>query len=65
MKLHLEFLIRNGKKQFVMLPYEEFVALQERLEDAEGLLELRKAKRCQGSKRSIPLARAKRQLRLD
>ena len=60
LKLHPEILIKNGKKQFVVLPYKEFVALQERLEDADDLMELRKAKRSQGGKRSIPLAKAKR-----
>jgi hypothetical protein len=45
-----------------VLPYEEFAALQERLADAEGLLELRKAKRAEGKSRSISLAEAKRQL---
>jgi hypothetical protein len=62
MKLHPEILVKDGKKQFAILPYEEFVALQERLADAEDLLELRKAKREEGGKRSIPLAEAKRTL---
>ena len=44
MKLHPEILMKDGIKQFAILPYEEFVALQERLADAEDLLELRKAK---------------------
>ncbi|HEX4413722.1 MAG TPA: hypothetical protein VH107_08840 [Lacipirellulaceae bacterium] len=45
MKLHPEILTKNGKKEFAILPYEEFLALQERLADAEDVLELRKAKR--------------------
>jgi hypothetical protein len=60
--LHADILVRNGKKQFAVLPYEEFVALQERLADAEDLLALRKAKRAEGKRRSIPLAEVKRQL---
>ena len=63
LKLHPEILVKNGKKQFAVLPYEEFIALQERLEDAEDLLELRKAKRAEGHKRSIPLAKVKDALR--
>ena len=39
--LHPDILVKNGKKQFAVLPYEEFVALQERLADAEDLLDLR------------------------
>jgi hypothetical protein len=62
--LHPEILIKNGKKQFAVLPYEEFLAVQERLADAEDLLELRKAKRAEGKKRSIPLAEVKRKLGL-
>jgi len=62
--LHPEILVKNGKKQFAILPYEEFVALQERLAEAEDLVELRKAKRTEGRKRPIPLSEAKRQLGL-
>ena len=62
MKLHAEILEKNGKKQFAVLPYYEFLALQERLADAEDLLELRKAKKAEGRKRSIPLAQVKREL---
>jgi hypothetical protein len=64
MKLHPEIMSKNGRKQFVVLPYEVFVAVQERLADAEDLLELRKAKRAEGGKKSIPLAAVKRTLEL-
>ena len=64
MKLHPEILVKNGKKQFAVLPYEEFVAMKERLADADDLLELRKAKRAEGKKRSIPLAEVKREFGL-
>lgn len=64
LKLHPEILVKNGKKEFVVLPYEEFLALQELLADAEDLLELRKAKRAEGKKRAIPLADVKRRLKL-
>ena len=50
MKLHPEIMSKNGRKQFVVLPYEEFVAVQERLLDADDLLVLRKAKRAEGGK---------------
>jgi PHD/YefM family antitoxin component YafN of YafNO toxin-antitoxin module len=64
LKLHPEVLVKNGKKQFVVLPYEEFLALQERLGDAEDLMLLRKAKRLERKKKSIPLAEVKRRLGL-
>jgi hypothetical protein len=60
--LHPEILVRNGKKQFAVLPYEEFVALQERLAEAEDLLELRKAKRTERRKANIPLTVVKKRL---
>lgn len=60
--LHPEILSKNGKKQFAVLPYEEFLAVQQRLEDAEDLLELRKAKRAEGKARSLSLGEAKREL---
>jgi len=64
LKLHPEILKKNGKNEFVVLPYEEFVALQELLADAEDLMELRKAKKQERKKTSIPLAEAKRELGL-
>ena len=65
LKLHPEILVKNGKKLFAVLPYEEFLEVQSRLADAEDLLELRKAKRSDGRKRSIPLSEVKRQLGLS
>ena len=64
LKLHPEILVKDGQKQFAILPYEEFLAVQERLADADDLLELRKAKRAEVRKRSVPLAEVKRQLGL-
>lgn len=64
LKLHPEILIRDGQKLFAVLPYEEFLAVQERLAEADDLLELRKAKRAEAKKRSIPLSDVKGQLGL-
>ena len=64
LELHPDILIKDGKKLFAVLPYEEFLAVQSRLSDAEDLLELRKAKRAEGKKRTLPLAEVKRQLGL-
>ena len=64
LKLHPEILSKNGRKQFVVLPYEEFLAVQERLADAEDLRDLRKAKRAEGGKKSISLTAVKRELGL-
>jgi len=42
-RLHPEFLKKNGRKEFVVLPYEEFKTIQEQLEDAHDLMTLREA----------------------
>lgn len=43
-ELHPEILTKNGKKEFAVIPYEEFIALQQWLEDIEDLIDLRAAK---------------------
>ncbi len=62
LKLHPEILMKNGKKEFVVLPYEEYIAMQEQLADAQDLLELRKAKRSESKKKSLTLVEVKRAL---
>ena len=42
-ELHPEFLTKGGKKEFAVIPYEEFLRLQEILEDMEDLRDLRLA----------------------
>ncbi|MDJ0729642.1 MAG: hypothetical protein QNJ33_06575 [Crocosphaera sp.] len=32
-KLHIEFLTKNGKREFAILPYDEFLQIQELLEE--------------------------------
>ena len=44
MTLHTKILEKDGKKEFVVLPYEEFIQIQDELEDYEALKELRNAK---------------------
>lgn len=64
-ELHPQILSRNGKEEFVVLPYEEFVALQELLGDVEDLLDLRQAKQEEANEPSISLAEVRRRLGLD
>ena len=61
-ELHPEILIKDGKKEFVVLPYEEFVALQELLTDAEDILDLRTAKQQEHDETSVLLEDVKRDL---
>jgi hypothetical protein len=60
--LHPGILGKNGRKEFVVLPYEEFVALKELLEDAEDVLELRRAKKREGRAPTRTLRQVKRRL---
>jgi len=63
-QLHPEFLTKDGKKEFAVLPYEEFVALQDVLADATDLLDLRSAKTEAGSAPTLSLKEVKTQLDL-
>jgi PHD/YefM family antitoxin component YafN of YafNO toxin-antitoxin module len=44
MTIHPQIIEKNGRKEFVVLPYEEFLQLQEELEDYHDLLRLRQEK---------------------
>jgi len=44
MSIHPQIIEKDGKKEFVVLPYEEFVRLQEELEDYQDLRALREEK---------------------
>lgn len=61
--IHPEILIKNGKKESVVLPYEKFLATQKALADAEDLRDLRQAKADEGHLPNIPLRKVKEDLR--
>ncbi|MFM6078198.1 MAG: type II toxin-antitoxin system Phd/YefM family antitoxin [Dolichospermum sp.] len=61
-ELHPEFLIKNGEKQFAVLPYEEFLKIKELLEDLEDLRDLRDAKEEEKDCVSMPLEDVKNML---
>ncbi len=54
-RFHPESLKKNGKNEFVVIPYDEFVRMQELLEDAEDLLLLEQAKREDTDKPGVSL----------
>ena len=64
LQLHPEILKRDGKKQFAVLPYEEFLAIQELLEDLEDLCLIEEAKANDTGEPGIPLEEVKRRLNL-
>lgn len=47
--IHPQVIEREGRKEFVVLPYEEFLQIQEALEDLEDLRILRDEKRAAAS----------------
>ncbi|MEM8642834.1 MAG: type II toxin-antitoxin system Phd/YefM family antitoxin [Cyanobacteria bacterium P01_G01_bin.54] len=63
-QLHPQFLPQNGKTEFVVLPYEEFLALQELLEDLEDWEDFQAAKAEDTGEPSLSLEEVKRELGL-
>lgn len=61
-KLHPEVLKKNGVSEFVILPYDEFVALQQLLDDAQDLVDLRVAVASEKDAPTISLEEMKAEL---
>ena len=61
-KLHPNFLERRGKKAFAVLSYEEFLQVQEELENYEDLRALRVAKAKEADAQTISLSKARQRL---
>jgi hypothetical protein len=61
-ELHPELLTKNGQKQFAILPYDEFLKIQELLEDLEDLRNLGDAKEEEKDSLSVSLADVKKML---
>jgi len=55
MTIHPQVIEKGGKKEFVVLPYQELIRIQEALEDFEDLKELRREKKRSARLASIPL----------
>lgn len=62
-KLHPSFIEKHGKREYAVLPYEEFEKLQAFLEDAQDLFLLREAKAEDDGERTS-LADVKKQIGL-
>lgn len=61
-ELHPEFLTKNGEREFAVLPYVEYQALQEWLEDIEDILDLRDAREEDAGKPNMTLDQVKKEL---
>lgn len=55
MTIHPQIIKKEGKKEFVVLPYDEFIKIQDALEDYEDLKLLREEKEKSKDQSAIPL----------
>lgn len=55
MRLHPQIIQKEGRNEFVVLPFEEFEAITDLLETYEDLRELRAAKEQAAGQKSVPL----------
>jgi PHD/YefM family antitoxin component YafN of YafNO toxin-antitoxin module len=62
MSIHPQIIEKEGKKEFVVLPYDEFLAIQDVLEDYEDLKDLREAKKEFGTEKTVSIAEARSEL---
>ncbi len=63
-ELHPQMIEKDGKREFVILPYEEFVRVEEELADYYDLQVLRAAKQEEGHAPTQTLAEVKAELGL-
>lgn len=64
-ELHPEFLSSGGKKQFAVLTYEEFVALEEWIEDTHDLHALRLAREENRNEPSYTIDEVRKELGIE
>jgi PHD/YefM family antitoxin component YafN of YafNO toxin-antitoxin module len=64
MELHPQILEKDGKKEFVVLPYEEYERLAEALADYDDLRELREAKNGEYDAETRSLKDVRREMRI-
>jgi hypothetical protein len=60
--LHAQIIKKNGKKEYAVLPYKEFLKLQEEIEDYTDLRCLRRAKEAEKDAPTIGMAELKKRL---
>ena len=63
-ELHPDYITKEGKREFVVLSYEEFSMIQELLRDYEDLRDLREAKAAEADAPTITLKEAKAKLNI-
>lgn len=64
-QIHPQIIEKDGKKEFVVLPYEEFRRLEEELADYHDLRALREAQREEGDAPTKSLEEVRKELGLE
>jgi len=64
-ELHPEFLVANGERQFAVLTYKEYLALQEWIEDTQDLHALKAAREENRNEPFYTVEETKKDLGLD
>lgn len=65
MDINPQILEKNGRKEFVIFPYEDFLKIQEELDNYEDLRSLREAKETERDSPTVGLKEAKKQLGIE
>jgi hypothetical protein len=60
--LNIQIIKKNGKKEYVVMPYDEFLRVQEELDDYQSLRCLREAKKAEQNAPTVSLEELKRHL---
>ena len=63
MELNPQIIKKNGVNEFVVLPYNDYLKIQQALEDYEDLIDLRKAKTEKANEPSIPFEDIEKKLK--
>ena len=61
--VNAQIIKKNGKKEYVVLPYEEYLRIQDELEDYQDLRCLREAKETEKDAPTIGMAELKKRIR--
>ncbi|MBC8527707.1 MAG: type II toxin-antitoxin system Phd/YefM family antitoxin [Candidatus Cloacimonetes bacterium] len=62
---HPKILEKDGKKEFVVIPYDEFLNVHKELEDYESLKSLREAKAKEHDSKTVSFENAKKILDIE
>ena len=65
LEIHPNYIEKKGKKEFVVISYEEFKRIEETLNDYEDLMELRKVKSKEKDKATKNIDQVKKELNIS